>query len=259
MLPIEDWLEAAKATPLGRSRRVYHLNENRPNLVVYNEDGEWSAYCHKCHDSGRKSKTHVILRPPVDARKPDTTLPQDAFHVLQAGKFCEDDRMLASFLVSKNMVPSLLPPMWYSRSRRRLIVPVPGGLLGRDVSGMSTAKWISYTNSLRNFELGYGRGPYILVEDTFSAFKVWRACPESPVICTLGTDVQQALLLRMRGGRAFVMYDGDSAGGIGAMAWRRHALPGQQITYAVAPNGLDPKDMEVAEIRAHLKGVGYGD
>ena len=39
-LPTSEWLHLAKRVPLGRSDRTYHGRENRPNLVLYNNESE---------------------------------------------------------------------------------------------------------------------------------------------------------------------------------------------------------------------------
>lgn len=54
-LPTIEWLHLAKRVPLGRSDRTYHGRENRPNLVVYNNESEWSAQTMACPKCGCKT------------------------------------------------------------------------------------------------------------------------------------------------------------------------------------------------------------
>lgn len=257
MLPPSEWLSQAKRLPVGRSERVFHGREGRPNLVVYNSESEWSAYCHRCHKAGRVSKTHVVIGAPLDARRPDPTPPQDCVPLFRPGVFCEYDAPVASFLFRKNMVPSLLPPLSYSPSRKRIVLTANGVQLGRDITELSVSKWMQYGRKATYFRIGGSAGlnpdMAILVEDTFSAYKVARAVPALPVVCCLGTHLSPALRLALPK-LVVVMFDGDIAGYTGAAEAKRN-LPLAVVSIRCAPEGMDPKDMSIACIRSHLGGL----
>ena len=247
-LPASEWLHLAKRVPLGRSDRTYHGRENRPNLVVYNNESEWSAYCHRCHKAGRVSKEYVVYGAPPDARSPDLSPPRDAVPVLVPGQFSEYDTAVARFLVSKGVVPSMLPPLRYSCTRKRILLTAGEAVLGRDITEMSAMKWVQYSGA-KFVRLGPRVPISIIVEDTFSAYKVHRALPQYQVVACLGTRISVHLKMLLQGVVA-VMFDGDQAGHIGAADARRE-LPGRHVLVRCAPDGLDPKDMTIAQIRAH--------
>ena len=251
-LPHSEWLHLAKRVPIGRSERVYHGRENRPNLVVYNNEAEWSAYCHKCHKSGRVSKQYVVIGAAADAAKPVTDPPRDAVPVLRPGVFSEYDWAVGAFVVRKGVVPSMLPPLEFSCTRKRILLNANGSLLGRDITELSKVKWVQYSGRPW-FCLGPRNAPVaVLVEDTFSAYKVSYACPNVLVVCCLGTRLHNSLRLHVRQQCVILMFDGDSAGYAGAATARRE-LPGRVVLDRCAPKGLDPKDMTIAQIRAHLE------
>lgn len=247
-LPTSEWLHLAKRVPLGRSDRTYHGRENRPNLVVYNNESEWSAYCHRCHIAGRVSKEYVVYGAPADAKAPDLSPPRDAVPVLVPGQFSEYDTAVARFLVSKGVVPSMLPPLRYSCTRKRIVLTAGEAILGRDITELSLVKWVHYSGA-RFVLLGPASNISILVEDTLSAYKVHKALPQYQVVACLGTRLSAQLKLMLQGVVA-VMFDGDQAGYIGAADARRE-LPGRHVLVRCAPAGLDPKDMTIAQIRAH--------
>lgn len=251
-LPTSEWLHLAKRVPLGRSDRTYHGRENRPNLVVYNNESEWSAYCHRCHRAGRVSKEYVVYGAPADAKAPDLSPPRDAVPVLVPGQFSEYDTAVARFLVSKGVVPSMLPPLRYSCTRKRIVLTAGEAILGRDITGLSLMKWVHYSGA-RFVRLGPASSISILVEDTLSAYKVHKALPQYQVVACLGTRLSVQLKLVLQGVIA-VMFDGDQAGHIGAADARRE-LPGRHVLVRCAPDGLDPKDMTIAHIRAHLENL----
>lgn len=252
MLPPSEWLAQAKRLPVGRSERIFHGREGRPNLVVYNSETEWSAYCHRCHKAGRVSKTHVVIGAPQDARRPDPTPPRDCVPLFRHGVYCEYDAPVAAFLFRKHMVPSLLPPLSYSPSRKRIILTAGGVQLGRDITELSVTKWMQYGRKATYFSLGNTTRIAVLVEDTFSAYKVHRAAPDLGVVCCLGTHLSPALRLALPKA-VIVMFDGDHAGYTGAAEAKRN-LPLSAVSIRCAPDGLDPKDMSIACIRKHLGG-----
>lgn len=252
-LPASEWLHLAKRLPVGRSERVYHGRESRPNLVVYNNEAEWSAYCHRCHKAGSVSKRYVIVGAPADAKAPDMSPPRDCVPVLRAGEFSEYDAAVAEFLVRKHMVPSLLPPLAYSCTRKRIVLTAGEAVLGRDITELSNVKWVQYSGAPFVVLQGFKRA-VVLVEDTFSAYKVKRACPDLWVIACLGTRLHPKLKLMLNDVAVLVMFDGDAAGYAGAAVVKRE-LPGRHVAICCAPAGLDPKDMELAHIRAHLENL----
>ena len=62
MLHKEEWLKDAQALPIGRCNRIYHGAEHRPNLVVWNLEDRWSAYCHACKEGAVVKKDFVKIK-----------------------------------------------------------------------------------------------------------------------------------------------------------------------------------------------------
>src|SRR5690606_25852829 len=60
-----EWLAQAKAVPVGQKRRVRHGAERTLALDVWNNEDSWSAFCHRCHESGKVYKEY--LQKPVVA------------------------------------------------------------------------------------------------------------------------------------------------------------------------------------------------
>jgi hypothetical protein len=197
-------------------------------------------------------KTHIKYS--AVAPKESTLLepPQDAVLVHDLPEW--QRHQIGKFLITKGMDFMYLPAeLKYSKQRERLLVPSGNGWLGRDLTGASQQKWITYTG-LR--WLGYpGNGIVVLVEDPFSYFKVKWAMRHDPVdaVCTLGTTAHPALLHQLRFAKTLIMYDGDAAGWAGAsrLEHRMRAL-GWPARDHCAPAGLDPKDMGILDIQNHI-------
>jgi hypothetical protein len=243
-----DWLRKAQGLAVGCTQRVRHGSESRSNLVIGNTNDRWYCYCHACHEGGVVLKEHVVLdvAPPKSA---DVTLPDDLIDMpIEALRF----------LHSKNMDMTYFDgvPVKYSPSRKRIIIGTPAKAMGRDITGKSPMKWITYN---RQTYLGNVQPNTVFVEDTFSYYKVKWALSDTTmgVVCTLGTSISQPLLLEIlkRSKRVVFFYDGDAAGLRGA---RAEAQRVRQLGIEAAgnlfnaPTGLDPKDMAVLAIRNHL-------
>lgn len=273
----EDWLHHAKRIPVGQQSRMFHGNEKRDNLIVGNRDDRWWAYCQSCKTGAVEHKTHVLytgIEPPMSR---DVSQPNDMRVVLALDM--AEQNALATFLASKGMDWIYMPQgTAWSASRQRLMVPTkwdydaasrlrPCEWMGRDTSGKSPQKWITYN---RQHYVGEhnGEGKYaLLVEDIFSFLKVQWALrsiqyDDYQVYCTLGTVIHDTLFLQLLQRHELVasFYDGDGAGYAGAVK-NSTRLVGSGIgvrypsTEQCAPIGLDPKDMDVDSIRAHVKAV----
>src|SRR5699024_5126479 len=81
-----------------------------------------------------------------------------------------EQEAIAAVLASKNMDHLYLPrDMGFSDSRKRLIVDTQQGRFGRDMTGHSPQKWITYD---RTHYLMSGDGRKVaVVEDIFSWYK----------------------------------------------------------------------------------------
>ena len=258
-LPEADWLARAKALPIGRTARIRHGREARINLVVGNDDGHWWAYCQSCKAGGKVQKDHVrVTGVPAPKDSESLVLPHDMVHIMQAEPALRDG--VLGFVAHKNMDAMYLPPLWFSPSRKRLLLQTEHGWLGRDTTERSMQKWLTFTAGTTH--LGDARPGKkqiaVVVEDPFSFYKVRWALqdqPEYTVFSSLGTAVKDALVMVLLGFHDVRMfYDGDAAGRKGAaVETSRFRAFGAKAHNMCAPEGMDPKDMTIDQIREHLK------
>lgn len=258
-VPEAEWLHLAKGTPVGSKRRVRHLRERRVNMVVGNEPDRWFCYCQSCKEGQIVMKEHVrVTGVPAPKESESLALPLDLVNVLHADTATQAG--VLGFLAHKNMDAVYLPPLYFSPSRKRLLIPSANGWLGRDTTERSMQKWLTFT--VGTTFLGQTKPGLkqiaVVVEDPFSYYKVmWalRDFPEYTVFSSLGTSVSDALvmvLLSYQDVRFF--YDGDKAGWKGAaVETSRFRAFGCKSQSMCAPNDMDPKDMTIEQIREHLK------
>lgn len=251
MLREEDWLPHAKRLAVGMRTRVRHGRERRPNLVVGNESGRWWAYCQSCKEGAALDKEHVLLRgaPAPDPINPE--VPKDLRPAV--GSDMEDS--VGAFLARKGMMFPYLPKLWVSVSEQRLCLQdSSGGWHGRDITERRHAKWLHYSKPHIVGEIG---DCTVVTEDLFSMYKVAFAMRGTDVaVCsTLGAGCSQSAALALKNCKKIVWaYDGDRAGDAGyASASKRMRAFGSRQYRARPPEGLDPKDMDCASIRAMLK------
>lgn len=204
-------------------------------------------------------KDHVILGATAGPVDMEVSLPPD-IKPLRGSEF---EIPVAKFLATKNMALPYLPELSYSEKRKRLLIQAEGRWHGRDLSGRSPMKWMNYNVA---HAVGWP-GPLgaVVVEDLFSKYKTEYALRKVPglgVVCALGTGIHTSLVTRLAKSPLILWFgDGDSAGDEAFENGRRRMRPFVQHRQVRVrpPDGLDPKDMQCAEIRnALLKEVQHG-
>lgn len=255
MIPEEEWLDRAKRLAVGMRMRVRHRNESRVNMVIANEADRWWCYCQRCHDGGVVKKEHVMLGATVGVVEP-TVVPTDLY-VPAPDSF--EMLTIAKFLASKNMDLKYFPlGVMYSPSRRRIMLNVNGHTHGRDITGKSPQKWMNYSNVST---IGTSCGHAVIVEDLFSWHKVQYAVgANADAVCALGTQAKYALMLSiLNATRIDWFMDADAAGDEGASkGMQRMRVHTSAVQRRVRPpEGKDPKDMTIAEIRSAILGESY--
>lgn len=259
-LPDDEWLHLAKRLAVGSKSRHYHRREGRPNLVVGNEAGKWWAYCQSCKAGGVVEKDHVRI---TGVSAPDSSthldLPRDMVPLLELDEFSRD--AIAGLLVAKNMDPMYLPELFFSEQRKRMLIDTGQGWLGRDTTGASPQKWLTYDGTLylgeHATEVAVAE-TCVIVEDPFSYYKAMWALRDADTVrvaCALGTVVRPALvraLLAEPPTKCVLFFDGDDAGEVGAKreASKLRSL-GLPAIARCAPTGYDPKDLTIEQIRRH--------
>lgn len=263
-LPDDEWLHHAKRLAINQSRRVRHKHEPTEALIVSNKPDRWMAYCQRCKHGAVLMKEHAMLVTQAPAASLSLALPSDMRSAEQLEQY--ELSFLAGFMASKGMDFTFLSAYgWlWSESRHRLMFNTKQGWLGRDTSGKSPQKWLSYTQAPYVEVRGGTSSLAVVTEDLFSAYKVASAVDDVDVYCSLGTAIHAPLLAKLVNDpavrRVTSFYDGDVAGHKGALsnAQKLRVFGVSDNRMAVeqcAPRGLDPKDMELRAIAAHLEGV----
>lgn len=248
MIPYDDWLGTAQRLAVGMQVRVHHGRERTAAMTIANEHDRWWVYCQRCKTGGVKFKDHVTigLKPPD---RPSLEIPADMVGV------SSDYIHVYRFLVSKGIDPCVITePIWYSAKEQRVLFKTPQGWLGRDITGRSQQKWITYDQ--QHYAGTVQNGIVIVTEDYLSALKVKYVVPEHSVVSSLGTAVHSALAydLTKHATGVLVMYDGDKAGISGSLkVWRQLKALGLNVRPACAPQGKDPKDLTFAEIKERVQ------
>lgn len=258
----DDWIHFAKRCAVGATRRVRHGNEKSDAMTVGNEADRWWAYCQRCKRGAVAFKSHVLHAPVTRALSNSLGVPADARGLHELAEYERGHVM--SHLASKSMDPLYFEgvPLSWSASRQRLLVHTQSGIMGRDTSGTSGQKWLTYERQHYILPSRAGESARVLLtEDVYSQVKVQYAVGDAvAVYCTLGTKMHAALLsLLLRRGVSQVVsfYDGDKAGRAGATSneLRLRALGLGLGKDACAPEGLDPKDLSIAAIREHVNSL----
>lgn len=260
MIPAEEWLAEAQRLPIGGQRRVRHNEEHGKAMVVYNGIDRWSCYCHRCGEGGSVQKEHVLLSAP-EVQPSVMPWPQDAIPADTSSRWHGTYAMLLSKGIDASRDLAGLS-LYISDRDRRLLIPTSLGWVGRALAGQQP-KWASYGCTPPVYGMHPHDNPapgavWVLTEDLLSAYKVRRAVPEYTAVACLGTRLPTKLLERMLGSIfVIVAFDGDAAGRSGA-AKVAHRLRGLGLSCRIAdtPDGLDPKDMWVSDIRK-LVGVDH--
>lgn len=255
-LPQEEWLAAAKRQPVGGSGRIHHLREKRPNLIVGNDADRYWSFCQACKQGGVVMKEHVRItarQAPVESHS--LVLPNDMLKVIDSEPVVQ--QAVLGFLASKNMDAQYLPELWFSKSRCRVLLMHGCEWLGRDTTGASPQKWLTFNGS-NHLEGSLHGDLAVVVEDPFSFYKVeWasRSVPGFKVYTSLGTRMSDELLVKLLQHKGVMFfYDDDAAGHKGAAceSKRLRAL-GVNSQAKCASGGRDPKDMSILEIQQHIR------
>lgn len=262
MLPKEEWLGDAQKLAVGQKKRVRHGFEASAAMDVYNNADSWSAYCHRCHESGRVVKVHQSILRRVEEPDRVTPVPATVMRFTDATQY-EQQRMWR-LLCEKGCPPGVIPEelLWYERSVNRLMLVQSGQSLGRALDSWRTPKWLPYGawhGKPMVWQTRAGAGVTVLVEDALSGYKVAKAidtyAPQSSVrvIATLGTRITEAFLPYVVQDTILCMYDGDKAGLDGFLAMRKRVRVWGKPVLDLRPPLGDPKNNDLATLAERLQ------
>lgn len=248
----DHWLAEAKRLPIGRSNRIYHGAERRPNLVIRNLADSYRAYCHSCHE-GQVVKKEFVSTLPVAQEE----LSRD--HGKLVGLECligTDADRIARFLLSKNMTWEMVyKHCLYSHKDQRLVFKTPTVVIGRDITERSKAKWVRYKGdksyaSPIQFTGITKVGNITLVEDYLSVLKGYHYINQerlygNGIISMQGTEIKPELTeILLRADHVTLCFDNDAAGIAGARkAAQQLDLLGVSNSTIFPDVNKDPKDM----------------
>ena len=261
MLHHSEWLSKAKAVPVGQKRRVHHGCGATASMDVWNNPDSWSAYCHRCHDSGRQYKEFFTPVPKdvVVYRKYCNSADLLELSVLRS-KHPEWFRRVIVLLQAKGVSTALLEGVGallrYNFKDHRLVLTFDGVDIGRDCTGSSPAKWLKY---YRDNGLGYvylqGKNlqdvRVVITEDVFSAAKITYYTGLSSM-CLLGTGLDDKKVKTLLGKSVVVCTDGDAAGYKAAKEIKQRLQVLNVPCTLKIKDGLDPKDMSPYELTEFL-------
>lgn len=273
-LPRSEWLHLAQRVPIGGKMRVRHGSERTCAMDVFNNDEDWSAYCHRCHEAGRVPKQHQRIRRAIVDEDRVQAVPADCLRLAEASAL--QQRETWALLCDKGCPPGVLPEevLWYSERARRLILRSGSVALGRALDLNRLPKWLPFGEwrglpmvwTTRTGAAGTAPAPgvtpaLVLVEDALSAYKVAKAIdlhkPNSSIqVCaTLGTRITDRFLPYCMNRTLVGMYDGDGAGRRGFQSMRQRLRVWGAPIIDRSPAKGDPKDMELADIFAKLEDI----
>lgn len=258
----DDWLREAQRLSVGQKKRVHHGFEASAAMDVYNNADSWSAYCHRCHESGRVQKVHQSVLKRV--QEPDRVSPVPATVIRFNDATQYEQQRMWRLLCSKGCPPGVIPEelLWYERSVNRLLIRSEDTALGRALDSWRTPKWLPYGAWFGKpmvWQTRAGAGVTVLVEDALSGYKVAKAidtyAPQSSVrvIATLGTRITEAFLPYIVQDTVLCMYDGDKAGLDGFSAMQKRLRVWGAPVVDLRPAVGDPKNNDLAVLAERLK------
>lgn len=257
-----EWLTDAKNVPVGQKRRVYHGAEPTAALDVYNNIDSWSAYCHRCKQSGYVRKQMVakasVIAPIKRKYLPSNLVPLSTLHRTDESTW----RSIVLLLFRKGVSVELLSkynPM-YSPTDCRLVFKFAGVNVGRDVTELNPSKWFVYANGnpkhyvyLQNEKRARYTKYVAVVEDLFSAIKI-HAYTGLDTLWMMGTNFKESILECVMDSHLIVFTDGDKAGQDCSRKINNVCdlfdIPCEVIN---TRQGYDPKDYTGNELREVLK------
>lgn len=254
------WLRIAKSLPVGGQKRFRCCGSTKAG-VAFNNPAAWSAYCHRCKEPMYERKQYAEA-PTIQVERPVQPAPADVISINDASQY---ERELAyKFLISKGLMPDMVPNLCYSSDARRLVFPLSSTLsLGRAMMDWMQPKWIQFGGQ-STFALTTPKKQnaqaIVLTEDYLSALKVQYASNQfgsGDVVCAalLGTrlDRRLKLLIAQQATPTILMLDGDKAGYEGIERIRKDLRIYTDVRdYTI--DGLDPKDMTMQQILEGLDG-----
>lgn len=260
MLDRSTWEPAARGIQVGQRRRVRHFCGPGTPLMISREATGISAYCFRCDEKGfipgeRESMAEILARL-ASGRSADAALraelPVPAEHDMD--HWPEEARVWL-FRAGIGRREAREFGCFFHTPTGRVVLPLDGYWTARSVDGRMP-KYLGATCGRDGCVPRYGEtGSRIAItEDVLSAWKIGRAGGWG--WCALGVKPSNRLtrLLMDTGQQPLVWLDPDPAGQTGARKIMR-ALAAAGLHPRNVVSRVDPKLMQLDEIRLHLEGA----
>ena len=254
---MQDWQQYARTLVVGSKRKIECCSAKGPTAYISNGPKGVSLYCFRCGRSefephGKRSIHEIMAtRRALDdiAADETPTMPKDAVAL------AEGPQEAHLWVLRGGLTPEEATERWgfqWHERTRRVLIPVPGGLLGRSVYG-ELPKYRMLTNQTGTLYWPQKRphSPAVVVEDCLSAIAINRAGAAS--VAALGTSLSPTQAAEIADGRKIVVgwFDPDAAGDKAYKRLRKmmatHPVEVHRITSEV-----DPKALHRMEIRRLL-------
>lgn len=281
MDPIE-WLEQAKAVPVGQKEKVTHLCGDA-SLVVYNNIDSWTAWCWRCHTRGWVPKEQPNMKERLARKAQQEAIDRELSYQVRPPSPASFDLTSWSvaarvWLYKAGLTPDKIRDLgaYFHEPTQRVVLPI------RDSDGkvvfwqarnpefpkVAGAKYISASVPRHLVHVLYGdsygeagavahsRKPYVLTEDILSAFKVG-ASGAGIGYAVMGTALGPhtvARLLQSGVTDVLLWFDPDSAGEAARQTISKQLrLVGIDATSITTDR--DPKCYSFDEIRGYIDGI----
>lgn len=256
----ELWLKEAQALPIGGTKRMCNPADpqSRASLIIRNEVQGYSAHDFR-HNSNDFVPKEMVFSTSIKEDLTGAKPPDDMQVFAELSTYMQES--IAAFLLSKGVTPNMLGRnvLYYSAKTGRIIVKAhtltSSFYLGRDFTGRSNAKWISYREAPQHNHARFkGRSDtVVLTEDYFSAVKINYAT-HLTTIALLGTMLyNDVALMCTEYNKVIVWLDGDDAGLRGSLKAVKDLRALVEQVEEINIYGKDPKDLTIKEIKECLQ------
>lgn len=255
------WLEIAKGLAVGSKVRVSNpLNPNsRNSLDIYNSIDSYSCWDFRHNKGDRVEKEFIFETEVLDYSKPIPLPNNIPYDLLEPYQKQYVDRFLVSKGITPHMLNKLNKQLLYASKVGRLLVECKtldsSYFIGRDLSGKSSAKWLSYREHPKqcyDINLTSNYDKLILTEDSLSALKVSFATGLTTLALSGTMLKDEVALICSDYSQAIVWLDGDEAGQNGTTKVVKDLRSITDVS-SINVQGKDPKDLTIQEIRTWLK------
>lgn len=247
-----QWHELAKTLRIGQTRKIKHCGNDRSALVS-NTDRGYTFHCFRCGASYYEPHGERGLKEIMATRRAEEAIGETVSMPADAVALMEGPPSTHRWVLDGGLIPEVANDDYgfrWSPSLNRVLIPFPGGILGRSVDG-ARPKYRLYGRPGCYALDGPRSRPTVVVEDILSAIAVNRA--GWPAVAILGTSITPGMMTAIAQPHVIGWFDDDYAGAMAFTKLRRAlALWPTTLGRVITPD--DPKHCHRALITARLEG-----